>query len=193
MRKKKSTRQLVGIESITNSGVQTADGELSFYFVQPTNLNVLPEAGVRGRVTALLSVLKGMAEVEMLALDSKESFQDNRLFYRQRMEQEENSAIRALLAQDRRHLDDVQTMMASSRQFCFVLRRRMTDGAINLATVEQRLRDSGFTVRRVEGAELLELLAIYFEQDATHEVFDLVDGAHWLTAETEEENADFES
>ena len=123
MRKKKSTRQLVGIENITSSSVQTADGELSFYFVQPTNLNVLPEAGVRGRVTALLSVLKGMAEVEMLALDSKESFQDNRLFYRQRMEQEENSAIRALLAQDRRHLDDVQTMMASSRQFCFVLRR----------------------------------------------------------------------
>lgn len=193
MRKKKSTRQLVGIENITSSSVQTADGELSFYFVQPTNLNVLPEAGVRGRVTALLSVLKGMAEVEMLALDSKESFQDNRLFYRQRMEQEENSAIRALLAQDRRHLDDVQTMMASSRQFCFVLRRRKTDSAINFTTVEQQLRDSGFTVQRAEGQVLLELLAIYFEQDATHEVFDLVDGARWLTAETEEENADFES
>lgn len=84
-------------------------------------------------------------------------------------------------------------MMASSRQFCFVLRRRKTDGAINLATVEQRLRDSGFTVRRVEGTELLELLALCFEQDATHEAFDLIDGAHWLTAEMEEENADFES
>lgn len=185
MRKKKSTRQLVGIESMTDSSVQTADGELSFYFVQPTNLNVLPESGVRTRVTALLNVLKTSAEMELLALDSKESYQDNRLYYRRRAEEEGNPAIRALLAQDRRHLDDVQTMMASSRQFCFVLRRRKTDGAINLATVEQRLRDSGFTVRRVEGAELLELLAIYFEQDATHEVFDLVDGARWLTAETE--------
>ena len=185
MRKKKSTKQLVGIESMTGSSVQTADGELSFYFVQPTNLNVLPEPGVRGRVTALLSVLKGMAEVEMLALDSKESFQDNRLFYRQRMEQENNPAIRALLTQDRRHLDDVQTMMASSRQFCFVLRRRKTDGTINFTTVEQQLRDSGFTVQRAEGQALLELLAIYFEQDATHEVFDLVDGARWLTAEME--------
>ena len=46
---------------------------------------------------------------------------------------------------------------------------------------------------RVEGTELLELLAIYFEQDATHEVFDLIDGAHWLTAEMEEQNADFKS
>lgn len=193
MRKKKSTQQLVGIESVTDSSVLTAGGELTFYLVQPTNLNVLPESGVRTRVTALLNVLKASAEMELLALDAKESYQDNRLYYRRRAEEEGNPAIRALLAQDRRHLDDVQTMMASSRQFCFVLRRRKTDGAINLATVEQRLRDSGFTVRRVEGTELLELLAIYFEQDATHEVFDLVDGARWLTAEMEEENADFES
>ena len=171
MRKKKSTRQLVGIENITSSSVQTADGELSFYFVQPTNLNVLPESGVRARVTALLSVLKGMAEAEMLALDSKESFQDNRLFYRQRMEQEENSAIRALLAQDRRHLDDVQTMMASSRQFCFVLRRRKTDSAINFTTVEQQLRDSGFTVQRAEGQVLLDLPE---EQKRNLEVADLM-------------------
>ena len=185
MRKKKSTQQLVGIESVTDSSVLTAGGELTFYLVQPTNLNVLPESGVRTSVTALLNVLKTSAEVELLALDSKESFQDNRLFYRQRMEQEENSAIRALLAQDRRHLDDVQTMMASSRQFCFVLRRRKTDSAINFTTVEQQLRDSGFTVQRAEGQVLLELLAFYFEQDATHEVFDLVDGARWLTAETE--------
>lgn len=185
MRKKKSTRQLVGIENITGSSVQTADGELSFYFVQPTNLNVLPEAGVRERVTALLNVLKTSAEMELLALDSKESYQDNRLYYRRRAEEEGNPAIRTLLAQDRRHLDDVQTMMASSRQFCFVLRRRMTDGAINLATVEQQLRDSDFTVQRAEGQALLELLAIYFEQDVTHEVFDLVDGARWLAAEAE--------
>lgn len=185
MRKKKSTRQLVGIENITGSSVQTADGELSFYFVQPTNLNVLPESGVRTRVTALLNVIKTSAEMELLALDSKESYQDNRLYYRRRAEEEGNPAIRTLLAQDRRHLDDVQTMMASSRQFCFVLRRRKTDGAVNFTTVEQQLRDSDFTVQRAEGQALLELLAIYFEQDVTHEVFDLVDGARWLAAEAE--------
>lgn len=183
--RKKSTRQLVGIEDITAGGVQTADGELTFYLVQPTNLNVLPEQGVRSRVMALLNVLKAMAEIELLALDSKESFQDNRQFYRQRLEQDGNPAIRRLLAQDRQHLDDTQAMMASSREFCFVLRQRKTDGAVHYAVVEQ-LRDSGFAVRRAEGQKLLELLAIYFEQDATHESFDLVDGAQWLTTETEE-------
>ena len=44
MRKKKSTQQLVGIESVTDSSVLTAGGELTFYLVQPTNLNVLPES-----------------------------------------------------------------------------------------------------------------------------------------------------
>lgn len=70
MRKKKSTQQLVGIESVTDSSVLTAGGELAFYLVQPTNLNVLPESGVRTRVTALLNVLKTSAEMELLALDS---------------------------------------------------------------------------------------------------------------------------
>lgn len=77
MRKKKSTQQLVGIERVTDSSVLTAGGELTFYLVQPTNLNVLPESGVRTRVTALLNVLKASAEMELLALDSKESYQDS--------------------------------------------------------------------------------------------------------------------
>ena len=62
MRKKKSTQQLVGIERVTDSSVLTAGGELTFFLVQPTNLNVLPESGVRTRVTALLNVLKTSAE-----------------------------------------------------------------------------------------------------------------------------------
>lgn len=185
MKNKKSTRQLVGIENITPGSIQTGTEELFFYLVQPNNLNVLSEQGVRGRVTALLNILKSMAEVELLALDTRESFQDNRDFYRQRVEREENPTIRALLAQDCQHLDGVQTSMAASREFCFVLRQRKTDEMPRLATVEQRLRDSGFESHRAEGQELLELLAIYFEQDVTHEKFDLIDGARWLRAETE--------
>lgn len=92
MRKKRSTQQLVGIERVTDSSVLTAGGELTFYLVQPTNLNVLPESGVRTRVTALLNVLKTSAEVELLALDAKESYQDNRLYYRRRTEEEGNPA-----------------------------------------------------------------------------------------------------
>ena len=42
MSRKKSTRQLIGIDDIKNGSVVTADGELAFYFVHPSNLNVLP-------------------------------------------------------------------------------------------------------------------------------------------------------
>lgn len=56
---------------------------------------------------------------------------------------------------------------------------------MNYASLEQQFRDCGFVVQRAEGQRLMELLAIYFEQDATHEIFSFVDGAQWLTAETE--------
>ena len=184
-RKPPSTRQLLGIDQITRRSIKTPHGELFFFILRPSNLNVLPESYVRRRITDLLNVLKGTAEVELLALDSKESFQDNRQFYRQRLEAEDMPAIRGLLVQDRQHLDSVQTTMASSREFCFVLRRRKTDGTMNYAPLEQQFRDCGFVVQCAEGQRLLELLAIYFEQDATHEVFSFVDGAQWLTAETE--------
>ena len=65
-------------------------------------------------IHSLTNVLKGMAEVEILATDSKESYQDNRSFYRKRLEEETNPAIRALLEADCTHLDSVQTSMASA-------------------------------------------------------------------------------
>ena len=53
MSRKKSTRQLIGIDDITNDSVVTGGGELAFYFVHPSNLNVLPEQGVRAKVQEL--------------------------------------------------------------------------------------------------------------------------------------------
>ena len=185
MSRKKSTRQLIGIDDIKNGSVVTADGELAFYFVHPSNLNVLPEQGVRAKVQELLGVLKGMAELELLALDSKESFQDNRQFYRQRLEEEDRPAIRGLLVQDRQHLDSVQTTMVPSVFLRRSTKQNSREEAMNYASLEQQFRDCGFVVQRAEGQRLLELLAIYFEQDATHEVFSFVDGVQWLTAETE--------
>ena len=185
MRKKKVHQAAGGHREYNGSSVQTADGELSFYFVQPTNLNVLPEAGVRERGDGAAECVERHDGSRNAGAGFQRVLSGQSAFLPPADRAEENPAIRALLAQDRRHLDDVQTMMASSRQFCFVLRRRKTNGAINFTTVEQQLRDSGFAVRRAEGQALLELLAIYFEQDATHEVFDLVDGARWLAAEAE--------
>lgn len=76
--REQSTRQLMGIDDITDYGIATRMGELVFFAIKPTNISVLPDAGVGARIYALLNVVKGMAEIEMLALNSKESFENNK-------------------------------------------------------------------------------------------------------------------
>ena len=79
-----------------------------FYLIKPDNLSVLSEDGVRGRVMALTRLLCTMPQIQMLALDSRESFRRNKDWYRLRLEQEELPAIRELLRQDSIHLDNIQ-------------------------------------------------------------------------------------
>ena len=81
---KQTTRQLIGIDEITDSGLKTSHGRLIFFAIKPTNLSVQPPEAVSNRIYALMTVLKGQAEIEMLALNSKESFEDNKRHYRQR-------------------------------------------------------------------------------------------------------------
>ena len=106
--REQSTRQLMGIDDITDYSIATRMGELVFFIIKPTNISVLPDAGVGARIYALLNVVKGMAEIEMLALNSKESFENNKAFYRQRANEEELPVIRKLLEQDSKHLDRIQ-------------------------------------------------------------------------------------
>ena len=112
--REQSTRQLMGIDDITDYGIATRMGELVFFAIKPTNISVLPDAGVGARIYALLNVVKGMAEIEMLALNSKESFENNKAFYRQRANEEELPVIRKLLEQDSKHLDRIQVLMGSA-------------------------------------------------------------------------------
>lgn len=94
---KQTTRQLIGIDEITDSGLKTSHGRLIFFAIKPTNLSVQPPEAVSNRIYALMTVLKGQAEIEMLALNSKESFEDNKRHYRQRAAEEDLPVISRLL------------------------------------------------------------------------------------------------
>ena len=94
----RSTRQLMGIEEIKDYCIATRMGNLVFFIIKPTNISVLPDSSISARIYALLNVVKGQAEIEMLALNSKESFERNKDFYRERLSQEELPAVRRLLA-----------------------------------------------------------------------------------------------
>lgn len=77
----RSTRQLMGIEEIKDYCITTRMGNLVFFIIKPTNISVLPDSSISARIYALLNVVKGQAEIEMLALNSKESFERNKDFY----------------------------------------------------------------------------------------------------------------
>ncbi len=142
--REQSTRQLMGIDDITDYGIATRMGELVFFAIKPTNISVLPDAGVGARIYALLNVVKGMAEIEMLALNSKESFENNKAFYRQRANEEELPVIRKLLEQDSKHLDRIQVLMASSREFYILVRlqgKKESDVFSYLSRIEKSIKD----------------------------------------------------
>lgn len=178
LRRHLSTRQLMGIDRLTEHGMKTAKGELVFYLISPDNLSVLSSEGVRGRVRALTDLLRGMESIELLALDSRESFLSNKHWYQERLEQEELPAMRELLRQDMAHLDEIQSTSASAREFALVYRIDDKSGndAGYLAQIEKRIRDCGFHVRIAQEQDIKRLLAVYYQQDVTTEHFESFDG-----------------
>ena len=175
LRERQSTRQLMGIDRLTEHGVKTAKGELVFFMLRPDNLSVLSPEGVRARIKALDDLLRTTPSVRLLAMDSRESFQANKDYYQKRLEQEQNPAIRELLRQDAAHLDDIQATTASAREFALVYPVDK-DSAADPRLTEKKLRDAGFHVRPAVGQDIMRVLAVYYQQDVVTEYFANFDG-----------------
>jgi hypothetical protein len=183
MRDRESTRQFMGIGGIKEYCLQTGYGELVFFHIKPTNLSTLSEESVGARVYALMTVLKGVAEIEILCLNSRENFEGNKRYIRSRLEQENIPAIRKLLEQDLSHLDRIQVQMATARDFLIIIRLRMRRNQkcfSYLSRIEKSLKDQGFTVKRADETAIKQLLAVYFEQNVTTERFEDFDGERWI-------------
>lgn len=176
-----STRQLMGIDRFTDSGLKAGRSELVFFLVQPDNLSVLSAEGIRGRVLALTNLLRSTESVRLLALDSRESFQRNKEWYRRRMEAEQVPALWELLRRDGAHLDEIQASTASAREFALVFELdAKQEKTSQTARLEKCIREQGFRVRRAGEQDLMRLLAVYYQQDVTTEVFDRIDGERWV-------------
>lgn len=178
LRRQQSTRQLMGIQRVTAHGVSTPQGELTFFLIRPDNLSVLSPEGIRARVLTLTDLFRAEQAVEILALDSRESFQPNKEFYLARMEAETVPALRELLRQDMAHLDEIQSASASAREFVLAMR---TDDKTpldesGLRQTEKALCDHGIHVRLAEEQDVKRLLAVYYQRDVTTDQFEDVDG-----------------
>lgn len=185
--KRLSTRQFIGAKEITDYSLVTyGQGELVYFIVKPTNISVLSESSVGARIYALMTVLKGVAEIEMLCLNSRESFEDNKRFLKSQMEQEENPVIRRLLEQDQTHLDRIQVQMATAREFLIMLRlkdEKESDIFPYLSRIEKALKEQSFSVKRADKEDIKRILAVYYEQNVTTEKFEDFDGERWIIPE----------
>ena len=183
VKERESTRHFMGIAGIQDYCLKTTHGELVFFHIKPTNLSTLSEASISARIYALMTVLKGLTEIEMLCLNSRENFEDNKRHIRFRMEQEELPAVRKLLEQDQTHLDRIQVQMATSREFLIVIRlldEKESEIFPYLSRIEKNLGDQGFTVKRADEADIKKLLGVYFEQNVTTERYEDFDGERWI-------------
>lgn len=179
-----STRQLMNTRRITEYSLETYDGdELVYFMIRPTNLSVLSESSVGARVYALMNVLKGVAEIEMLCLNSRENFEENKGFLRRRAGEERNPVIRQLLERDQIFLDRIQVQMATAREFLILIRLRNQKGKdvfSYLDRIEKSLKEQGFDSRRADEEDIKRILAVYYEQNVTSEKFEDFDGARWI-------------
>ena len=182
-KEKASTRQLMGITDITSHALVTGHGELVFFMIKPTNISVLSESSVGARIYALMNVLKGIADIEMLCLNSRENFEDNKTHLRSRMEAEQNPVIRRLLQMDSQNLDRMQVQMATAREFLIIIRLRTekeSEVQPYLSRIEKSLKDQGFTTKKADESDIKRLLAVYYEQNVTTEKFENFDGERWV-------------
>ena len=178
LKQRQSTRQLMGIRKLLPHGVAIPGGSLVFFLIHPDNLSVLSAEGIRQRVTALSNLFRAEEQVEILGLDSRESFQQNEAYYQTRLEEETTPKIRELLQKDISYLDEIQTASASSREFVLVLRMEeqaaLDEGG--LRQKEKSLCDHGISVRLAEEQDVKRLLVSYYLHDADPESLEDVDG-----------------
>ena len=186
MNKKKtdSTRKLINVKGITDYSLQTYEnGDLVLFIVKPSNISVLSENSVSARIYALMTVLKGMAEIEMCCLNSRENFEENKRYIRSKIESEKNYVVRQLLEKDLSFLDQIQVQMATAREFLIIVRlinQKESEVFLYLNRIEKTLREQGFSIKRADKNDIKRILAVYFEQNITQESFENFDGERWV-------------
>lgn len=79
-----STRELMGTKELSDYSIRTyRKDELVYFLIQPSNLSVLSEESLSARIYGLMTVLKGITEIEMMCLNSRENFEDNKKIFKE--------------------------------------------------------------------------------------------------------------
>ena len=179
-RRNNAVQSLIGFERFTRFGVKTDKAEIAFFSVEPTNISVLSAANIDTKIRHLMTLLSTIPDLEIIALDSCECFDSNKIYVKERLEIEENESVRKLLEADHSFLDEIQAEMSSARQFMFAIRfRREKDEQIfkTINRVDKAISEHGFAARRMSKSEIKRMLALYFGTSISGEEISDVEGS----------------
>ncbi len=188
-KQKRGTRSLLNIKTLHDEYIETEHEEQIYYLsVQPPNLSVMSSEMIESKVYALTHVLKSIGVLEILVMNSRDNFEQNKLFIQNKLDQETQPNVRKCLTHDLRHLDEIQIRTATSRLFLFAIRIKKDDNSVivnHLNRIEKNLKMQGFQIKRLKKQQLKAMLAVYYEQNVTTEVFEKIDGERWIGDETD--------
>ena len=177
--KKQSTQELIGISHFSRNGLQTnSHGELVYFLVQPSNLSVLSESNIAQKIYHLMQLLKVHPDIEILCVDARESFEQNKLSLARRAEREKNLKVQYLLRKDMKYLDDIQLQMSTAREFMFCYRVSRSGNEQTLSELnrlEKAINNQGFDCKRAGKNDIKRFLSRYFGHICDEEIDD-VDG-----------------
>ena len=182
-RRNNAVQSLIGFERFTRFGVKIDKAEIAFFSVEPTNISVLSAANIDTKIRHLMTLLSTVPDLEIIALDSCECFDSNKIYVKERLEIEENESVRKLLEADHSFLDEIQAEMSSARQFMFVIRfRREKDEQIFnvINRVDKAITEHGFVARRMTKSEIKRMLALYFGTSISGEEIPDIEGENYL-------------
>lgn len=188
-RKKKRGRSIqdfIGIKTFTRYGISTGKGELLFFLVSPTNISVLSSVNIEIKIRHLMMVLSAIPNIEITCTDSCECFDDNKSYLKDRLAEEMNPKIRKIIKKDIESLDNIQTEMATARQFLFIGRcKSMKPEQVfqNVNRIEKVISEQGFEVQRMKKNDIKRFLAIYFEAGMNGDQMPDVDGEQYYEAD----------
>ena len=188
---KNSVQGLIGLERFTRFGVKTDKAELAFFSVEPTSISVLSAANIDVKIHHLMMLLSTIPDLEILALDSCECFDTNKVYVKKRLQTEQNEAVRKLLQADYDFLDEIQVEMSSARQFIFAVRfRREKDEQIfNIINrVDKAISEHGFAAKRMGKSDIKRMLALYFGTSISGEDIPDIEGETEFDLEELHEN-----
>ena len=175
-----STQTMLGVKSFSRNGIQTdGHGEIVYFLVKPTNISVLSRVSIALKVKQLMQLLTVQPDLEIVCLDARENFDDNKLYLDARLEDEVSARIRDLLEQDKVFLDEIQVQMSTAREFLFAVRLRGGSDEQSFSTlnrIEKSINEQGFDCTRAEKDDVKRILSRYFGINTDEKQLDDHDG-----------------